>query len=299
MATFAVFIHTLVFKNILTNKQGAMLYQAGYPYATRNTALILRTHTRAHVLGAYCGCGCGCGGGDGGCCRFTFYFYWTVSSTLIWNNLDLTLAAGNQTVLFVRFYIQVMILPRQARDKHGENSKRSDVFLQALALCSTSSPCGLSTPIRLRLWSSCFSGATAISPPGEAMTQEPAVTVMISLTCGIRSAFWGARRSGSGKQHAWQQPCGNLRFSSCCREPYASMPCVAFVLPSRCLCCFFFPRAERRTDGVLLGTQRVERARGVCGSVLCGAAPAEACAKAQPVLPARRAAQEGKAARRG
>ena len=31
MATFAVFIHTLVFKNILTNKQGAMLYQAGYP----------------------------------------------------------------------------------------------------------------------------------------------------------------------------------------------------------------------------------------------------------------------------
>jgi hypothetical protein len=47
MATFAVFIHTLVFKNILTNKQGAMLYQAGYPYATRNTALILRTHTRA------------------------------------------------------------------------------------------------------------------------------------------------------------------------------------------------------------------------------------------------------------
>lgn len=55
MATFAVFIHTLVFKSIVTNKQGAMLYQAGYP--------------------------------------FTFYFYWSVSSTLIWNNLDLTLVA--------------------------------------------------------------------------------------------------------------------------------------------------------------------------------------------------------------
>ena len=56
MATFAVFIHTLVFKSIVTNKQGAMLYQAGYP--------------------------------------FTFYFYWSVSSTLIWNNLDLTLVTS-------------------------------------------------------------------------------------------------------------------------------------------------------------------------------------------------------------
>jgi hypothetical protein len=52
MATFAVFIHTLVFKNILTNKQGAMLYQAGYPYATRNTAPHCThfTHTHARMF---------------------------------------------------------------------------------------------------------------------------------------------------------------------------------------------------------------------------------------------------------
>lgn len=32
MATGGIFFHTLVFKNILSNKMGAMLYQAGYPF---------------------------------------------------------------------------------------------------------------------------------------------------------------------------------------------------------------------------------------------------------------------------
>jgi hypothetical protein len=36
---------------------------------------------------------------------------------------------GKKTALFVRFYTKFIILPRQARDKHRENSKKSTVFL--------------------------------------------------------------------------------------------------------------------------------------------------------------------------
>jgi len=53
MSTGAIFIHTLVFKKILSNKQGAMLYQAGYP--------------------------------------FTFYLYAMMASTTIYKNGDLAL----------------------------------------------------------------------------------------------------------------------------------------------------------------------------------------------------------------
>jgi len=37
---------------------------------------------------------------------------------------------GEKTALFFHFYIEMIILPRQARDKHRENSKR-DRFLAA------------------------------------------------------------------------------------------------------------------------------------------------------------------------
>ena len=37
---------------------------------------------------------------------------------------------GEKTALFFHFYIEMIILPRQARDKHRENSKQ-DAFLQA------------------------------------------------------------------------------------------------------------------------------------------------------------------------
>ena len=39
--------------------------------------------------------------------------------------------SGEKTALFVHFYIK-MILPRQARDKHRKNSKKSAVFFQLI-----------------------------------------------------------------------------------------------------------------------------------------------------------------------
>ena len=36
---------------------------------------------------------------------------------------------GKETLFLRRFYIKCIILPRQARDKHRENSKKSGVFL--------------------------------------------------------------------------------------------------------------------------------------------------------------------------
>jgi hypothetical protein len=38
--------------------------------------------------------------------------------------------SGEKTALFVHFYIKMIILPRQARDKHRKNSKKSAVFFQ-------------------------------------------------------------------------------------------------------------------------------------------------------------------------
>jgi hypothetical protein len=37
---------------------------------------------------------------------------------------------GDKTVFFRHLYIKMMILPRQARDKHRENSKKEAVLLQ-------------------------------------------------------------------------------------------------------------------------------------------------------------------------
>ena len=50
------------------------------------------------------------------------------------NAAQCTLSAGEQTVLVVRFYTKIIILSRQARDKHRENSKKSTVFLQWIEL---------------------------------------------------------------------------------------------------------------------------------------------------------------------
>jgi hypothetical protein len=38
--------------------------------------------------------------------------------------------SGEKTALFVHFDIKMIILPRQARDKHRKNSKKSAVFFQ-------------------------------------------------------------------------------------------------------------------------------------------------------------------------
>ena len=43
-----------------------------------------------------------------------------------------TVVTGEKAVLFVRLYVKMIILPRQARDKHWENAKKSAVFLQRL-----------------------------------------------------------------------------------------------------------------------------------------------------------------------
>ena len=36
-----------------------------------------------------------------------------------------TVVTGEKPVLFVRLYVKMIILPRQARDKHWENAKKS------------------------------------------------------------------------------------------------------------------------------------------------------------------------------
>jgi hypothetical protein len=43
-------------------------------------------------------------------------------------------STGQKTVLFVRLYIQTIILPRQARDKHRKKSKKRTVFLAGMTL---------------------------------------------------------------------------------------------------------------------------------------------------------------------
>jgi hypothetical protein len=39
--------------------------------------------------------------------------------------VDECLVSGQKTVFFSHLYIKMMILPRQARDKHRENSKKT------------------------------------------------------------------------------------------------------------------------------------------------------------------------------
>ena len=51
---------------------------------------------------------------------------------------------GKKTRLLRHFYIKTIILPRQARDRHKENSKKNSISLQKEAL-STLSWCGLWT----------------------------------------------------------------------------------------------------------------------------------------------------------
>jgi len=41
-------------------------------------------------------------------------------------------ATGKKSILFVRFVYRKIMLPRQARDKHRENSKKSTVLLQRM-----------------------------------------------------------------------------------------------------------------------------------------------------------------------
>ena len=38
---------------------------------------------------------------------------------------------GKKTVLFVRFHIKMIVFPRQARDKHRENSKKRSLTFAA------------------------------------------------------------------------------------------------------------------------------------------------------------------------
>ena len=44
--------------------------------------------------------------------------------------------AGEKTVFLSHLYIKMMILPRQARDKHRENSKKEAVLSQLDAMTS-------------------------------------------------------------------------------------------------------------------------------------------------------------------
>jgi hypothetical protein len=55
-------------------------------------------------------------------------------------------------VFLSHLYIKTNILPRQARDKHGENSKKSGVFPQAMHLCDVGggvNALGAETPVQV------------------------------------------------------------------------------------------------------------------------------------------------------
>jgi hypothetical protein len=71
---------------------------------------------------------------DSGILRIHFKGGWvserTASGIVCWEPLS----EARKTVLFVRFYVKTIILPRQARDKHRENSKKGPFFLQEDAL---------------------------------------------------------------------------------------------------------------------------------------------------------------------
>jgi hypothetical protein len=66
------------------------------------------------------------------------------------------LAKVRKRLFFSHFYIKMIILPRQARDKHGENSKQTTVFLAqlkehhilALRIYTTSSYAKINDPLR-------------------------------------------------------------------------------------------------------------------------------------------------------
>jgi hypothetical protein len=142
------------------------LHLGGQPVSTPAAAAaggLLRVHARLRVLGLRrC-----LRGGDG---------------LLALTNAP-TLPAGDKTVFFRHLYIKTMILPRQARDKHRENSKKEPFCRRR---------CGIRGRVRGR-------GSSRCRPHAELTTGEWRCSwsqVWLCCCCCASCVWWMGARGG-------------------------------------------------------------------------------------------------------